>query len=510
MKKHSRIILPFLVLINSTAFSDQTWTVDTQSEWEQNTASQNQLELKDGMALPTAKTATFQSKLKSFSKPRSAASITVEQSPLWLNWEPTSNIGTASMGGAPVLLSLESDNYWMFGTYRKSGAGKKGKKAKALPSFEAESVTLDGYDIPLLSTRDPHEFTAPGGLKKSMRGYHAWQSRDMVNWVHHGPITENFSRWMTTAEFVDGKAYFYYDFPNDQDPHLYIDDDLTDGVPGKNMGMAFKDPSHGSDCAFIRDLEGNFHVIYENWDPINAQTHAWDSPLAGHAVSPDGFNDFEILAPAVDERTTPTGKIGTFKHPHWKRDDPENYKTTVVEYEIHEPEQNAYGDWASISVGGQYYLFADYDRAGQHGNDSMSVAMFTSSSLGEPFTFFNSVGKGHPDPDVCFAEGRFYLATQQKDSDFTSPGPWVETVEVRVGVDTNNDAKVDAWSDWQVVTESYDHTPGFAKQIQKNPANMNLSDLPQGYGFQFEIRMMDTTSNKSKPVLDSVVLSFAD
>ena len=68
---------------------------------------------------------------------------------------------------------------------------------------------------------------APGGLKKSKGGYHAWQSRDMVNWVHHGPITEGFSKWMTSAEYVDGKAYFYYDFPNDQDPHLYIDEDLT-------------------------------------------------------------------------------------------------------------------------------------------------------------------------------------------------------------------------------------------------------------------------------------------
>jgi hypothetical protein len=41
----------------------------------------------------------------------------------------------------------------------------------------------------------------------------------MVNWVHHGPVAEKRTRWMTTAEFVDGKAYLYYDFPNDADPH---------------------------------------------------------------------------------------------------------------------------------------------------------------------------------------------------------------------------------------------------------------------------------------------------
>ena len=57
---------------------------------------------------------------------------------------------------------------------------------------------------------------------------------------------------MTSAEFADGKTYIYHDFPNDQDPHLVIDSDLTDGKPGKDMGMAFKDPTDGSDCAISR------------------------------------------------------------------------------------------------------------------------------------------------------------------------------------------------------------------------------------------------------------------
>lgn len=506
MNTYTRI-LPLLAFSVSLATAGGTWTIDTQSEWEQAIDSHSQLELKDGMAAPTAKQATFQSKLKRFSEKHSAAAITVAQSPVWLNWEPTKNLGTASMQDAPVFLSLGPDNYWMFARYSQGKAPKKGKQAKALPPFTAEVATLEGFDIPLLTTRFANEFTAPGGLKENLGGYHAWQSRDMENWVHHGPITERFSKWMTTAEFVDGKAYFYYDFPNDQDPHLYIDEDLTDGIPGKNMGMAFKDPSHGSDCAFIRDLDGNFHIIYEDWSPINARTHAWDSPLAGHAVSADGIKDFKILPPAVDHRTTATGEIGTYNHPHWHAEDPKNYPTSIAEYEVHTPEQNAYGDWASICIGGQYYLFADFDPAGKHGSHSMSVAMFTSSGLDEPFTFFGNVGRGHPDPDVCFAEGRFYLATQQN-SDFTSTGPWVETVEVRVGVDTDDDSKIDQWSDWQVVTESYDYTPGFAKQIQKTAAAMDLSTLPAGYGFKFEVKMTDTTDNESKPILDKISLSF--
>ena len=138
----------------------------------------------------------------------------------------------------------------------------------------------------------------------------------------------------------------------------------------------------------------------------------------------------------------------------------------------------------------------------------MSVGIFTSSSIDEPFTWCGNLGDGHPDPDIMFAEGRFYLATQTK-SDFVSPGPWVETVEARVGVDTTGDGEINEWSDWQETSEQYDYIPGFAKQVAKTPAKLDLSNLPAGYGFQFEVRMTDTTENESKPILDKVVLSYA-
>lgn len=186
----------------------------------------------------------------------------------------------------------------------------------------------------------------------------------MINWVHHGPITESFGKWMTTAEMVDGKAYFYYDFPNDQDPHLYIDKDLTDGEPGKNMGLAFLDPSHGSDAGIIRSLDGKLHLIYEDWSFLNASKRSWDSPIGGHAVSETGIGDFKIMKPAVDHRTKPTDKILTYRHPHWVKEDPKRFPSNIAEYELHEPEQPAYGDWAAIAVGGRYYLFGDFDPAG--------------------------------------------------------------------------------------------------------------------------------------------------
>lgn len=497
------LLLPALVA--SSSLASEPWIIESDADWAAAKLSATGLEFADGQASPTSEKASFQTQLKRFPDKRSAKTLRIGQSPVWLNWNPVPNIGPANLGDAPVMLSLGPKDYWMFGRYGGKPRGQRKESSKAGKDFKPEPATLEGFDMKLVTTPWPNQFNGPGGLKPSKGGYHAWQSRDMAHWVHHGPVTESFGKWMTTAEFVDGKAYFYYDFPNDQDPHLYIDDDLFDGEPGENVGLAFDDPSHGSDCTVIRDLEGKFHIVAEDWTPIKASARAWDSPLATHGVSEDGKAPFKILDPPVDERTKPTGEIGTYKHPHWAKEDPKRFPSNVAEYEIHEPKQEAYGDWAAIAIGGQYYLFGDYEPADSHG---MSVGWFTSSTINGPFEWCGNVGKGHPDPDVMFAEGKFWLATQQA-TDFTSPGPWVEKVEARVGVDTDNDGKVDQWSDWQEMKERYAPMPGFSKQIARTPATLDLSTLPAGHGFQIEVRLTDTTSNDSKPVLDLLELSFA-
>ena len=238
----------------SVSSASEEWVIDSQQDWKANTAAQTNMNIADGKLEPTDSVATFRSTLKRFNTKQSVKSIALSQSPEWLNWKPVPNIGPSNLGDAPVALQLGDGNYWMFGRYAKSKSQNEG-------IFKAEDARLQGFDIPLKTTPFENQFDAPGGLKPSLGGYHAWQSKDMVNWVHHGPVSESFSKWVTTAEYVDGKLYLYYDFPNDQDPHLYIDGDLTDGVPGENMGMAFDDPTHGSDCAVIRDLNGNFHLI---------------------------------------------------------------------------------------------------------------------------------------------------------------------------------------------------------------------------------------------------------
>ena len=507
MKLKHLTTLTFSTLLGASLVQadEAAWKIDSQKDWKANIETSEGTVVEKGSVSPEEKNATVLTKLHSFDSKRSAKSLTVTQSAIWQNWNPIENLGPSNLQDAPVLLTKGPGDYWIFGRY---GSGqprrKKGEKAKPQAKFVAEEATLEGFDIPLKTTRFPNVYDAPGGLKPGKGGYNAWQSHDMRTWVHHGPVTESFSKWVTSAEYVDGKTLIYYDFPNDQDPHVYVDSDLTDGEPGENMGMAVKDPSHGSDAGFIRDLDGNMHVIIEDWSPIDASKRSWDSPLAGHAVSPDGIDGFVFKDPAVDNRTKATGKTGTYNHPHWAKEDPDNYKTSVAEYEIHEPEQEAYGDWAAIAIGGQYYIFGDYDPIGGH---QMSVGWFTSPSIDEPFTWCDNIGNGHPDPDIAFAEGQFYLATQQK-TDYTSPGPWVETVSARVGVDTDNDKKIDQWTDWAEVKESYDYIPGFSKQVKRIPAELDLSKLPEGFGFQVELKIEDSTENKSKPIIEALSVSF--
>ena len=488
--------LALAALTTATAKAEDKWVVDSQDEWMAAAANSSGIEITDGMISPTEKSATFISGVKRFAQKRNATSIAFRQSPIWQNWEPIENLGPANLQDAPVFLTIGPDNYWVFGRYGKKPGGRNTKP------FEPHSARLEGFDMELQTTPWPNQFDAPGGLKKGLGGYHAWQSRDMVNWVHHGPVTEGFSRWVTSAEYADGKTHIYYDYPNDQDPHVYVDSDLTDGKPGENMGIAVKDPSHGSDAGFIRDKQGRFHVIFEDWSPINASKRSWDSPLAGHAVSDDGIKDWQFLEPAVDKRTKDTGKIAEYKHPHWLQHP--DWNTNIGKYNVHEPEQEAFGDWAAICVGTQYYLFGDYDPAG---GGHMSVGWFTSSDINKPFTWCDRIGNGHPDPDVGFAEGRFYLFTQQK-TDYVSSGPWVEKVEARVGVDTDNDGKINTWSDWSEVRETYDYCTGFSKHVETVPARINLADLPAGYAFAFELRLTDATENKSKPMIDRVDLTW--
>lgn len=83
-------------------------------------------------------------------------------------------------------------------------------------------------------------------------------------------------------------------------------------------------------------------------------------------------------------------------------------------------------------------------------------------------------------------------------------------MEVSVAVDTTNDGFADTWTDWQEVKEHYESIQGFAKQVKRILASMDLSTLPEGFGFCFDLRIEDTTANASAPTLDRIELRFHD
>jgi hypothetical protein len=93
------------------------WIIDSHKDWKENIESSEGAVFEKGSVSPKAKTATMLTKLRSFDNKRSASSLTVAQSTVWQNWIPTKNIGPSNLKDAPVLLTMEPNNYWMLGRY---------------------------------------------------------------------------------------------------------------------------------------------------------------------------------------------------------------------------------------------------------------------------------------------------------------------------------------------------------------------------------------------------------
>ena len=437
------VLFVFCVAGSVRAAGPEPWTVNSTGQWEKTEKMSSNLSFSKGCAEPTAEKAGFRSRVKSYGKKRRATQIIFEQSPVWDNWVRISDIEPQGGKDAPVFLVAGEGDYWYLNALR--GGGR----------------------------------------------YSAWYSEDMKNWtLHKNAIGKD---WVTTAEYADGTFYVYYDEPNDEDPHLVIDNDLTD-TNHTDKGEVFADPSHGSDSGVFRAEDGSFHLIYEDWNPIDASAHSWDSPLAGHSESPDGIHGFEPHEhPApIDERTVPVPEFGTFNHPAGK-----------FVYHKHQGAQDAYGDYTVIRVGSQYYIFCDFDPHGA----PMRLGYWTSDTLRGEFEWGGDIGKGfHPDPTIGFAEGQFYIFAQGPD--FVSSGPWVNQVKARAGVDEDGDEKIDQWTDWQVVREEYSRREGFSRIVDASTASIDLSVLPAGYGFAFEFKTRDATENKAKPIMRRVSMSF--
>ncbi len=479
MKKAGLLLLSLSYCGMAWGGSDQNqWVVDSKSEWRSAIAHTEGLVLEDGFMRPITNEATFRSRIHRLSGAGRLKSVVFKQSPIWDNWKQIEDITPATgLRNAYVFLPVAPGDYYL---------------------LAQRTVDIE-YPRPDMRPKDQRAYEIKMGMElpASEVGYHAWHSTDLKSWKHCGKISN--SIWVTTAEYKDGKFYIYYDEPNDQDPHLIIDDNLKDGVVGKEMGKVFPDPSHGSDIAIFRDDDDLFHMIYEDWSPLNAKEHSWDSPLAGHTSNEDGISGFEPHEHpyAIDHRTTPIGSIETYAHKSRKE---------PLEYEVHEPDQDAYGDYTMIKVCTQYHLFGDYHPAGT-ANEKMRMCRFTTDDLYKEFQWAGEIGEGfHPDPSVGFAEGKFYIV-MQRETDFVSPGPWVDGVSVRVGADVDGDNEVDAWTSWQQIKESYQQKPGYARIVDVEPAKVDVSSLPKSMGFCFEFRT-EALANGVQPIMDRVELAF--
>lgn len=420
------------------AKSTSGWTIDSQSEWAEAYNGGN-YNIQLGEANPTQTTATFESRMQMFTEKQSFSSVTFKQNAQWGSWEKVNDgrIIQPATGDAGVFISPAEGDYWYLNAVSNRGQ------------------------------------------------YNAYHSTDMVNWTNHGNVTG--ADWVTSAEYKDGVFYVYYDEANDEDPHLLTFTDLSDVSTRTIHGEVFDDPNPGSDMAIFRDLDGTFHIIHEDWSKINARQHSWDGQVAGHATSPDGINGFNanILANLFDEAGNPTGDPdASYNHP----------EQGALTYTPHE-NNHAWGDYEMLRVGDTYYLFADDDPE----SGSIGLGYWYSDDINGPFTYGGMINSnGHPDPTAGFANGEFFIMTQIEE--LASDGPWVDAVRAQVGVDTDGDGVADVWTDWQDISESYARIDGFAKAFSVDPAMIDLSGLPEGYGIQFRFETSDITA-----VMDSIV-----
>ena len=464
-------------LLTTTVSDDfgADWVIDSAAEWAEGLSSG--LTLSDGFAEPSGSAiGTYSSVIQRFDRPQVADKLTLTQTPVWSadRWTQTPNVDPPGAGnGAPIFLPIANDDYFFF----------------ALADNSA---------------------------------YHTWHSTDMENWTRLDQFSgDGFDR-ATSAEYKDGTFYLLVDTPNDHTPSMFTDtrESLSDGQPGTNHGIVIPYAnaaqgnfdltlsSPGGDSALFRDnADDLFHVFSENHAPIDAPNHSFDSPLANHVTSADGINGFipQEHLPPIDLRSTPTDppQFEFYNHPHVSGSPISNPRP----YHVHIGEQEALGDWSLMKIGERYYAFGDYERE-VNGEAFLNTGILVGDSLYDSFEIVADVGPDrHPDPTTGFAEGQFYLITQQT-TDFISSGPWVDGVEARAGVDTNGDDIIDEWTDWQSLSEGYDHTPGYPRIITLTPAAIDMSGLSAGLGFQFELRLDDNVVSGSTPIMDRVEMSF--
>jgi len=226
------------------------------------------------------------------------------------------------------------------------------------------------------------------------------------------------------------------------------------------------------------------------------QSPAWDNWTPIENIGPQGTSNAPVFLPIAEgDYWYFAAKRGDRGYHAWRSKEMKTWKHLGQVAKSHWVTTAEYAD-------GKIYLY--YDEP----NDQ-DPHLIIGENLDRQFDWGGHIGSGfHPDPTIGFAQGKFYLIVQRAKQDYLSPGPWVDTVEARAGVDEDGDGQIDQWTKWQKVSETYARKPGFARIVETTPAALDLSSLPAGRGFRFEFRTEDATENKSLPILDRVTLTL--
>ena len=139
-----------LTLTITASLFSKSWNIKSQTEWEKNIQSSEGIIIEEGLISPQEKAGHFKTKLKKFKAKKSLQSLTIDQSPVWQNWEEVPGVGPSNLKDAPVFLAKGSKDYWMFGRY----SPPKPPKGKKSGKFEAKNAKLQGFNVPLKTTLD--------------------------------------------------------------------------------------------------------------------------------------------------------------------------------------------------------------------------------------------------------------------------------------------------------------------------------------------------------------------
>ena len=134
-------VLSLTLFFTSFVFAE-TWEINNQADWKKNIQSSKGIIIEGGLVSPKEKTGHFKTKLKKFKTKKSLQSLTLNQSPVWQNWEEVPGVGPSNLGDAPVFLANGPKDYWMFGRYKPLRAKKGQNSAKFTPQDAKLELSL--------------------------------------------------------------------------------------------------------------------------------------------------------------------------------------------------------------------------------------------------------------------------------------------------------------------------------------------------------------------------------